>query len=82
MARCIGGDGHGGSVVEGWTVATYYRATDDDPAGSPAWGDWIPFDVAEAKGRAFEFKSEFLAASPQQQISVSTLEVLVQEAGT
>jgi len=36
----------------------YVRATDDDPAGTPTWGNWSIVSGGELTGRAFEFKLE------------------------
>lgn len=32
------------------------RATDDDPSGSPTWGDWGPADGSQYVGRGFQFR--------------------------
>lgn len=34
------------------------RATNDDPAGTPAWSAWQRLDVAEFNARAFQFRAQ------------------------
>ena len=60
------------------TDATLYiRTTDDNPAGSPTWGAWTPFHVADFTCRAAQFKLELSSGNPSHQIAVSTLAVAI-----
>ena len=68
-------DSFDGSVINDCDVVLYVRATDDNPAGSPTWGPWIPYRVADVTGRAYQHKLEFIAGSAQHNISVTTLKV-------
>lgn len=40
-----------------WDVTVEYRATDDDPAGSPEWSDWEPVVIGDVTARAYEFRA-------------------------
>ena len=57
-----GGAGWSGGGFDGLlsgyaTSRTQMRKTNDDPAGSPTWGDWENFYVTEKSGRAFQFRT-------------------------
>jgi hypothetical protein len=66
-----------GAVVNDCDVTLYAAVTDDDPAGSPTWGSWTQFHVADFNARAAKFKLEFTSGSPTHNIAVSTLAVAV-----
>jgi hypothetical protein len=57
----------------------YVRTTDDDPAGTPTWGDWQRLDSAEFFNRAFEFKLVMSTVDPAFNIQVNELSVSVDE---
>lgn len=40
------------------SVRLEVRTTDDDPSGSPSWGEWEPLVVGYYKARAFEFRAQ------------------------
>ena len=63
-------DGTGGDRVN---AITYVRATDDDPSGTPVWGDWREFSNAIVKGRGFQFKTIATSADPTQNIIITEL---------
>jgi hypothetical protein len=58
-------------------VTLYAATTDDNPAGSPTWGGWTQFHVADFNCRAAKFKLEFESGNPTHNIAVSTLAVVV-----
>ncbi len=58
-------------------VTLYASVTDDNPAGSPTWGPWTQFHVAEFNCRAARFKLAFSSGSPTHNIAVSTLAVAI-----
>lgn len=62
---------------EDWEVTLYYRATNDDPAGTPTWSDWRRIEVGEVVGRAFQFKAEVTASRPNLAVRVRELNVTV-----
>lgn len=64
-----------GSIVDDCDVTLYAAITNDNPAGSPTWGAWTPFVVADFNCRAAKFKVEFESGAPTHNISISTLEV-------
>lgn len=68
-----------GDAVNDCDVTLYASLTDDDPAGSPAWGPWQPFFVADFTGRAARFKLDFASGNPEHNIEVSTLRVDAKE---
>ncbi len=40
-----------------WNVQLQLRTTNDNPAGSPAWSDWMPFVIGDYSARAFQFRA-------------------------
>ena len=60
-----------------FTVSIYVAATNDDPAGSPTWGDW-QVAAGELTGRAFKFKAELRSESNNVSPSISVLEGIVE----
>jgi len=58
-------------------VDLYITSTNDDPSGSPTWGAWTKFTVADYSARAFKFKIEADTASQDNQISITTLTATV-----
>jgi hypothetical protein len=70
-----GGDDFDGEAVNGCDVTLYYSATNDNPAGSPVWGPWTPFFVADVTCRAIRFRLDFLSDNAAHNINVSTLRV-------
>ncbi len=60
------------------TARLWVRKTDDDPAGSPVWGEWTPFLVAEFAARGLEFELRFAAADTDYGLEVSELDVVVE----
>jgi hypothetical protein len=63
-------DGTGGDRVN---ALTYVRATQDDPSGTPAWGDWREFSNAIVRGRGFQFKTIATSTDPTQNIVITEL---------
>ena len=51
----------------------YVRSTNDDPSGSPTYGNWIPFNSGTFKGRAFQFKAELISNKIDENILVDEL---------
>jgi len=51
----------------------YVRATADNPAGTPAWGEWREFANAIVRGRGFQFKMEAATTNPDLNLIVSEL---------
>ena len=51
----------------------YVRSTNDDPSGSPTYGDWSSFDSGTFKGRAFQFKAELTSDKVDENILVDEL---------
>lgn len=56
----------------------YVRATQDDPAGAPTWGDWNELSNGLLRGRGFQFKLIATVESVNQNIIVDELGVLVE----
>lgn len=63
-------DGNGGDRVN---ALTYVRTTQDDPSGTPTWGDWREFSNAIVRGRGFQFKALATSTDPTQNIIISEL---------
>jgi hypothetical protein len=53
----------------------YVRATVDDPAGAPSWGDWNQFANAIVRGRGFQFKTIATSFNPSINIVIDELGV-------
>ena len=49
------------------------RATDDDPSGSPTWGDWGPADGSQYVGRGFQFRVRLNATNTGVSPAVTAL---------
>jgi hypothetical protein len=65
-----------GAVINDCDVTLYARTTDDNPAGSPTWGAWTPFFVADFTCRAAQFKLDFITGNAQHNIVVTELAVM------
>jgi hypothetical protein len=63
-------DGTGGDRVN---AATYVRTTQDDPSGTPTWGDWREFANAIVRGRGFQFKTIATSTDLTQNILIEEL---------
>lgn len=66
-------DSVAGNVINDCDATLYIRTTDDDPAGTPAWGTWTPFFVGEFNCRAAQFRLDLASGSPTHNIAVSAL---------
>lgn len=60
------------------TARLRVRKTDDDPAGTPAWGEWTPFLAAEFAGRGFEFELAIAVADTDYGMLIQELGVVVE----
>jgi hypothetical protein len=63
-------DGTGGDRVN---ALTYVRTTQDDPSGTPVWGEWREFSNAIVRGRGFQFKTIATSTDPTQNIVIQEL---------
>jgi hypothetical protein len=79
-AELVDSDEAWDEVVSGNEVSArlWVRKTDDDPAGSPVWGDWTPFLVAEFAARGLQFELRFDAVDTDYGLEVSELDVVVE----
>ena len=64
-----------GTAINDCDVTLYVATTDDDPAGTPTWSEWMPFFVADFTCRAAKFKLDLASGSATHNIAVSTLAV-------
>jgi len=55
-----------------------YRATKDDPVGSPAWGPWTPFIAANISARGFQFRIVLTTADQAYNIQVNSMVVTLE----
>ena len=53
----------------------YVRTTNDDPAGTPVYGDWNQFANAIVRGRGFQFKTIATSGDPSINILIDELGV-------
>lgn len=56
-------------------AATYVRTTQDDPSGTPTWGNWREFSNAIVRGRGFQFKTKATSTDPMENIIIEELGV-------
>ena len=56
----------------------YVRATNDDPAGTPTWGEWNEFSNVIARGRGFQFKVRAISEDPDLNIIIDELGCLME----
>lgn len=68
-----------GTDVNDCDVTLYGRFTDDDPAGTPTWGAWVPFFVADFTCRAAQFRLDFVRESLNHNIVVTELSVAAKD---
>mgnify|MGYP003351182441 CR=1 FL=1 len=54
-------------------AATYVRVTQNDPAGTPTWGDWREFSNAIIRARGLQFKTIANSTDPTVNIVVTEL---------
>jgi hypothetical protein len=69
-----------GDSVDDCDATVYVATTNDDPSGSPVYGPWIPFMVADLTCRAMKFKIKLQSGSTTNNLDVSVLTVHVKEA--
>ena len=62
-----------GTAIDGTGATVYVRATSDDPAGTPTWGDWRVLTNNIVRGRGLQFKLEASSNDLSQNINVLTL---------
>ena len=62
-----------GSDLDQVNAITYVRVTDDDPAGTPTWGDWNEYANAIVRGRGIQLKVEATTRSPQVSMVIGEL---------
>lgn len=56
-----------------YSVDFYVRATTDDPAGSPTYGNWVPVTGGQIVARGFQFKAEVANVSNKVSPAISAL---------
>jgi hypothetical protein len=64
-----------GTAINDCDATLYYATTNDNPAGSPTWGPWTPFFVADITARAVKFRLDLVSGVSTHNIAVSTLAV-------
>lgn len=64
-----------GSVINDCDATLYISTTDDNPSGSPTWGDYTPFFVGDFTCRAARFKLQLTTLTPTHNIKINALEV-------
>lgn len=65
-----------GVTQDAANTTVYIRATDDDPAGSPTWGEWKELVHSNLRGRAFQCKAVMRLTSDQVELAVDELGVV------
>jgi predicted phage tail protein len=62
-----------GSDLDQVNAVTYVRVTNDDPAGTPTWGEWNEYANAIVRGRGIQLKVEANTQSPQVSMTITAL---------
>lgn len=62
-----------GSATDRCNAATYVRVTQDNPSGTPTWGDWREFSNAIIRARGLQFKTIANSTDPTVNIVVTEL---------
>lgn len=60
-------------------ITVWVRITDDDPSGTPSWGEWQRLDSAEFEARGFDFQARLTSNDPAFNILVTDLGIDVEE---
>lgn len=68
-----------GDDINDCDLTLYGRFTDDNPAGSPTWGPWVPFFVSDFTCRAAQFKVELIRENTNHNIVVTGLSVAAKD---
>ena len=66
-------DDFDGAVPSSVNAKLYVRTTNDDPSGTPTYGDWAVFASGTFTGRGFQFKAELTSSDIAQNILVDEL---------
>jgi hypothetical protein len=64
-----------GNRISDTVVSLYVRTTNDNPAGSPVWGEWQHFAMGDYEARAFQWKVELESGSTSHNVVVTGLTV-------
>jgi hypothetical protein len=59
--------------LDGTNALVFVRATMDDPAGAPTWGEWNELTNGIVRGRGFQFKAWATTNDPALNVVVSEL---------
>jgi len=62
-----------GGVIDQVNAKLYFRATNDNPSGTPTWTSWQEFVNGTFNGRAFQFKAELQSSNASQNILIDQL---------
>lgn len=65
-----------GGQADAWTE---YRQTDDNPAGSPTWSNWMRLDTAEVECRGLQFRAQLRSYDAAYNIELATLQVAAEQ---
>lgn len=62
-----------GGIIQNVNAEMYVRTTNDDPAGTPTYSAWIPFNSGSFSGRAFQFKAELTSNKVDENILIDQM---------
>lgn len=71
-------DWTGGTQFSDTDVLMYISTTEQDPAGTPTWSDWLLYKAGDFYGRAFRFKIDLKSSTVGVTPSISGLTARVQ----
>lgn len=60
-------------------VIVQVRVTDDDPSGTPVWGEWTRLDNTEDEFRGAQFRALLISPSPDYNLVIDELSVTADE---
>jgi hypothetical protein len=66
-----------GTDISDTNAVLEVRTTQDDPAGSPTWGGWIPFFIGDYFARGLEFRAKLTSSNTSHNVQVDELTVTV-----
>lgn len=56
-----------------WSLSVFLRTTEDDPAGSPTWSAWAPFEAGDRRLRAAEVRIDVETADTNVGVLLSSI---------
>lgn len=78
-ARIDTWDDFDGTTAADADMQVWFRETDDNPAGTPVWTDWLKLTAGDRNARGFEFKAVLTTTDPAYNIHCTALSVTAEQ---